>query len=141
MKKRFTELQQAVESYTKREILQPGLWTEELAAAKGKLCKFEAEYGVSVVGEDTFRTVRVFPTKDDADGPLPKTLLRLIKKNGGAAIIELLPSGDYKIKGDMLVSPNSSRPRYYVRAFHSDQSWDGYPVCLTPSHLKRLGSY
>jgi len=94
-------------------------------------------------GQDdaTFKVLRVFATKDDADGPLPKGLLRLIKKGGGAALVEQLPSKGYKVKGDMLVSPDSSMPRHYIRAFGPSGSWDGHPVDLKPAQLKRLHSY
>jgi hypothetical protein len=93
------------------------------------------------VGDDKYKVLRVFPTKDDADGPLPTGLLRLIKKGGGAALVELLPPKGYKVKGDMLVSPDSSRPRYFIRAFGPGGSWDGSPVDLKPAQLKRLHSY
>ena len=92
-------------------------------------------------GDDTYKVLKVFPTKDDADGPLPKNLLKLIKKGGGAALVELLPPKGYKVEGDMLVSPDSSRPRYYIRAFGPSGSWDGFPVDLKPAQYKRLQSY
>lgn len=92
-------------------------------------------------GDDTYKVLKVFPTKDDADGPLPKNLLKLVKKGGGAALVELLPPKGYKVKGDMLVSPDSSRPRYYIRAFGPSGSWDGFPVNLKPAQYKRLQSY
>lgn len=110
-------------------------YDRRFAAAPSKGQKFKDR-------DDEYKVVRVFPTKDDADGPLPKGLLRLIKKGGGAAMVELLPSGDYKLQGDMLVSPTSSRPRYYVKTFGPSGSWEGSgAVALKPAQVKRINSY
>ena len=113
----------------------------KVAGKPSKGQKDKVTYGGPRGGDETFKVLRVFPTKDDADGPLPKNLLRLIKKGGGAALVELLPSGDYKVKGDMLIAPDSSKPRHYIRAFGPSGSWDGFPVALKPPQLKRLHSY
>jgi len=47
---RYNELQAAVRTYEAREARRPGLWDEELAAAKGKLRNFEAAHVINADG-------------------------------------------------------------------------------------------
>ena len=95
--------------------------------------------------KSAYRVLHVFATKGDADGPLPKDLLRIIVKKGGAAVVELVPPKGAKLDGDMIVGPNSSRPRFYVMAIDASGRHvpepGGYPVALKPPQVKRLFKY
>ena len=108
----------------------PYSYDRRVASAPSKGQKFKVKYPEVGLGRDaeaTYKVVRVFPTKDDADGPLPKNLLRLIKKGGGAAMVEL-------VEGD-------GQKGHYIRAFGPSGSWDGHPVWLKPAQVKRIQSY
>lgn len=90
---------------------------------------------------DTYSVLRVLRTKQDATGPLPSSLLRLIRAGGGAALIELNPSRKLRADGDMMVGAGISRPRYYFLALSPDGSRDGYPVGLKKSQVDRIDKY
>lgn len=91
--------------------------------------------------KDKYDVLRVFPTKSDADGPLPSTLLRIVKARGGAAIVQLLPSKDERVVDDMLIGRGYSRPALYVIALDANGERDGFPVWLAPHQIKRLQRY
>lgn len=100
------------------------------------------------VGNDHYKVVRVYPTKEHADGPFPRDLLRLIKPGGGALLLDLQPgknetrSAKHK---DVIFSSEpmggSSRPRYYMLALKPGGQPDGSPVSLKPAQYKRVMSY
>jgi len=89
---------------------------------------------------ETYRVLKSYSSKDEADGPFPKALVKLIGRNGGAALVELKAGSGFKAKGDMLVSKDSSRPRFFFLALKGGKP-DGYPVGLKPAQYKRVMSY
>ncbi len=74
------------------------------------------------VKNETYKVIRHYPSKGDADGPLPRALLRMVPRGGGAAIAKG-PQGHYVI--------------------YLDRSGkiDGAPVWLKPAQYKRAMSY
>lgn len=103
--------------------------------------RFVIDHGGAHPTRDTYSVLHVFPTKADADGPLPKDLLRLIRRGGGAAFVELNAHKGLRADGDMMIGPGHSRPRYYVLALGTDGQRDGYPVALKKTQLERIRRY
>ena len=66
---------------------------------------------------------RYYPTKEDADGPLPRSLLRGLKKKGGSAAIAKDEKG----------SP-------FV-VYYQDEAKDGAPLWMRPAQYKRAMEY
>ena len=92
-------------------------------------------------GRDTYKVLHVFPTKSHADGPLPSTLLKLVRAGGGAAFVRLLAARGEKATLDSIVGAGYSRPLYYVIALNSSGDRDGFPVWLKPHQVKRIREY
>lgn len=90
---------------------------------------------------DKFKILRLYSSKGDADGSFPKSLVKLIGKGGGAALLERLPGKGYKVQKDVLVSKTASYPRYYMLALGAGGKPDGAPVALKPAQYKRAMSY
>jgi len=94
---------------------------------------------------DTYKIIRVYPTKDDAVGPFPSTLTRLIKKGEGALLGELLPGkGEKKEKGGISGPSDTGgywKPAYYILYVGKDGKQEGGPVSLKPHQYKRAMSY
>jgi len=74
-----------------------------------------------------FKVVRVYPTKGDAQGPLPRDLVRLIAPGGSAALLKL-------IRGSM------DRGHYLV-CFNPYGDLDGHPAWVKPLQVKRAMQY
>jgi hypothetical protein len=102
--------------------LAGGRLTEDLYK-DGSLVKFKS--GDGSVRE--FKVVRSYPTHGDADGPFPRSLLRLIKKRGGGAKLLKLTGG-------------AGAAGHYFWAMHNGKP-DGAPVWMKPAQVKRAMSY
>jgi len=73
---------------------------------------------------EKFKVVRVYPTKDHADGPLPSSLLRLMKKSGGGVLLKKQSDGEP-----------------YFLYLGAGGKADGAPIWLKPQQYKRIMSY
>jgi len=84
-------------------------------------------------GGYAFEVIRVYPTKADADGPLPRELLRLIPRGGGAVMTTLTKgrsqTGDGRAPGN------------YVFFIRRNGEQDGAPVWMKPSQATRALGY
>lgn len=87
----------------------------------------KVKYGNPDLPEATFKVVRTYPTKGDADGPFPRDLLRLIKKGGGAVLLK--------------AGKGAGAPGHYFMALDASGKRDGFPVWLKPAQYKRAMSY
>lgn len=86
------------------------------------------------LGADEYVVLHTYPTKEDAQGLFPRVLTRLIKRGGGAAMVELQGWGSPE--GQVVVRPGSSRPRYYFLTIDAAGEPAGYPVALKPGQYK-----
>ncbi len=92
-------------------------------------------------GVESYQVLRSYPTKGHADGPFPKDLLRLVDRDGGAALVELLTPPGYEAQDTLLVSEDSSLPRYFFLALQANGEPDGKPIGLSPAQYNRAMSY
>lgn len=74
-----------------------------------------------------FKVVKVYAGKADTVGPLPRELVRLVPRGGGAAVLEL-------VKGSM-------DKGHYVVYFNQHGDLDGHPVWMKPMQVKRAMQY
>jgi len=75
----------------------------------------------------TFKIVRVYPTRDWAQGPISVRLWRLLSRNGAAAIGK-------QIKG-------TQDKGHYLILFNKHGDLEGHPVWMKPAQVKRAMRY
>jgi len=103
---------------------------ESIRSDAGLTSLNEMKYEVGDVvklDDSKFKILREYPTKEDADGPLPRDLLRLVPRGGGACIAKMV-SG-------------SGSPGHYVIYKDAQGKISGAPVWMKPMQYERAMQY
>ena len=116
--------------------------TEAKTYKKGQTLKLRLGHPPKI---ETYKVLRVYPTKEHATGPFPTTLTRLIRKGGGAILVELQPGKKSKEQDGGIHTPGprggSWRPKEYIVYTDAEGNVDGALVSLKPHQFKRVMSY
>jgi hypothetical protein len=134
-----------IESVDEKELGRPESvedLTEAKTYKKGQMVDLRLGHPPKI---ETYKVLRYYPTKADAEGPFPTTLTRLIRKGGGALLVELQPGKKSMEKDGGIHTPGprggSWRPKEYIVYLDSEGNVDGAPVYLKPHQFKRVMSY
>ena len=119
-----------------------GALTEAKTYKKGQSVKLRLGHPPRL---ETYKVLRYYPTKAHAEGPFPTTLTRLMRKDGGALLVELQPGKKSKEQDGGIHTPGprggSWRPKHYIVYLDGEGNTDGAPVDLKPHQFKRVMSY